>query len=253
MSFFIEKINSTKITKKPFIPISLLIYLGDNMKKIIIILMMALTVFTVCACSVTNPSYDEETRAVNESTCSDTEKEVKTEDIVSIPSGSVMPILFDNEEELKDAILGKSTLSHEPWDPEHINSIEYYFVPEHIPENSSLSYITVHSANVVFCYEFDQAPDEWLSNVVLIEWFRTLEAGDMEKNVKSWFSEDELEQYGHYDIYIYKVFDETSKKEYIRKDVFWEQDGYAFHAIIPVSFTNTDIEKYCVAKRVVVE
>ncbi len=161
-----------------------------------------------------------------------------------------MPIYFKSEGELKDAILGKATLGHGPWKPEDVTSLKYYFIPENLPKESSLSNISVHEVNVAFCYQFDQSPDEWMSNVFLIEWFRTFKAGDMKENVKKMFSESEIEHYMDYDIYVYKVTDELEKKEYLRQDIFWEQNGYAFHAIVPSWFTKDDIAKYCVAKKV---
>lgn len=160
------------------------------------------------------------------------------EDIEPIPSGSVMPMYFESENELKDFVTGKTTLQEGPWNPEYAKSLEYYFIPEYIPKESNLSYISVHDVNVVFCYEFDQSPDEWLSNVFLLEWFRSLNPGDMEKNVTRMFSDSEIEQYKGYVIYVYNVMDELEKKEYSRQDIFWEQDGYAFHAVVPIWFTK---------------
>lgn len=226
------------------------------MRRTILFVITALIVFGVSACNDSvQITVDEESIANENMSKEDTvvsETYIQIEDTASVPSGSVLPMFFDSINELNDVILGKKVMQHGPWDPEHATRIEHYFVPEYLPENSTLSYISVHAANIVFCYELDEAPDDWHSNVFIFEWYPPLKAGDMKMNVNRWFSEDELEHYGKYDIYVYKVIEESSKKEFVRQDVFWEQNGYAFHAIVPEYFTKEDIEKYCVAKMFVV-
>ena len=236
------------------------------MRRIIILVIATVLVFGLSACAVTGQNLLEvnnvdkadgiEQKPIGENNMSGDVKDEANEQIgktYSVPSGSVTPIYFKSETELKDVIMGKTTLQHGPWNPETVTSLAYYFKPEYLPEEVCLSYISVHDSNVAFCYEFDQPPDEWKSNVFLLEWFRSLKAGDMEKNVGRWFSDSEIEHYMGYDIYIYKVTDELEKKEFSRQDIFWEQNGYVFHAIVPMWFTKEDIEKYCVAKKVVVK
>lgn len=39
----------------------------------------------------------------------------------------------------------------------------------------------------------------------------------------------------------------------ISAKMFTEKDGYSFHSVVPIWFTEADIEKYCVAKKVIVK
>lgn len=224
------------------------------MRKIFALL-LAILLLTMCGCAASEIKNEVEMGDA-ESSNSASVTSVPNEGVQAIPSGEELhvskePRLFKTEQEFIAAI--KNDPKAHSKDEYSLEGINYYFVPEIVPEGAILDHIAIKDFYVVFLYQFDEEPDPFWERTFIFEWYRTMTRGDTEMNVRNQFSEEKIKQENEY--YIIKIEptdDYKGDNEYVCQDVYWEIDGYAFHAVVPIWFTEADIEKYCVAKKVVV-
>jgi len=113
------------------------------------------------------------------------------------------------------------------------NELTGYYKPNCIPSNSRLDYIQVKDFYVALFYQIDHSDAYYM-----IEWYRTLAEGQLVSGVLKYFSQDNISVLGKY--YIVSSNENSSVK-----DVFWEQDGAVFHAVVPIIYNLADISKYC--------
>jgi len=192
--------------------------------------------------------------------CNKTVKNIKFEDAITPTSttnqpiacnGCLMPAMFNSEEDFVKAINGENTYLERG---EGIEGVEFYFVPQEVPDGAWLDIISVRSTYVCFRYTFTQEQDPNWENVFLLEWKRTMPTGHIEESLNEIYGGmADIITYKQY--YIVKVKPEDryeGENEYVCQNVEWEDGKYVFHAVVPIWFTNEDIERYCVAKKVVV-
>jgi len=220
------------------------------MKKLIVIL-LSISMLLMCSCNLNN-----ETVTVTENQNQDAEISLTTESMETVlteePYLDVTPRWFKTETEFVDAIKNDPKAIEE--NTYSVGEMAYYFIPEVIPEGALLDYIAVKDFYVALYYKYDKEPDPFWERTFMFEWYRTKKTGDTELNVRNQFSEERIKQNNEYYIIKIKPTDDyKGNNEYVCQDVYWEKDGYAFHAVVPIWFTEADIEKYCVAKKVVVK
>lgn len=154
------------------------------------------------------------------------------------------PCFFDSEAELCDAIRSGSAAG-----------LTYYYRPAALPEGAALQHIEVSDYSVRLVYSLADG------SMLTFEWLRTWTADDL----KGW-SDDTLlrsdnlahsfDQSGAYFWSPEGRFSETGEMEFTDGttiNAYWTQDGAAFHAELPLSFTEEYIVAYCVANQVQVE
>jgi hypothetical protein len=113
-----------------------------------------------------------------------------------------------------------------------------YYKPAALPEDAVLESITVDERSIAFTYVLDN------QSTYLFEWLDSLD----QNGLKDWLAKrypdlSELNFDGTY---------YTAEGADV-KDVYWELDGDAFHAVVPSWFTADDIAIYCTIEFVVVE
>jgi hypothetical protein len=140
----------------------------------------------------------------------------------------------------------------------------YYYIPSVVPENVALNEILVGGNSPLYTYNSEKkrtsmydpleftiqwipqreqlkiTVEEFAKNIMPV--FPITRAGNyavVERTAASWLPDDLLKDY--------------KEDEVIFKMVWWEQEGEIFQARIPATFTQEDIEKYCVAKKVEVK
>ncbi|MDR3085593.1 MAG: hypothetical protein LBU47_04685 [Christensenellaceae bacterium] len=136
---------------------------------------------------------------------------------------------------------------------------EFYFVPAQLPEKVRLTAIRVRQRYCSWRYcEPGREAEE--NPTFLFSWIRAYTGVevDLERNLKEAFPNAEVVRMGDY--YIAKLTqnalalkDEEGGDQLLFQQVFWQQGSFYFEALVPGSFTQEDIEKYCVAKRVEVK
>lgn len=104
-----------------------------------------------------------------------------------------------------------------------------------------LTYILVGNTYVALCYDFSDAADAEI--YYLLEWYRSFKKGDLAKD-------------------LYRIYPEAqitvSKPYYILsagalQDVYWEQNGLAFHAVTPADLSMEALAAFCDAEAVRIE
>ncbi len=113
-----------------------------------------------------------------------------------------------------------------------------YYKPAALPGDAELESISVNEESIAFVYRLDN------QSTYIFEWLDSLD----QDGIKDWIMQ-------RYTDFSDLAFDGTY---YIAegadvKDVYWEQDADAFHAVVPSWFTTDDISAYCTAQFVIAE
>lgn len=134
--------------------------------------------------------------------------------------------------------------------------IEFYFKPAALPEGAYLAEIQVKDSYISFTYRLDKDSGHDSVRIFVLLWERAMTAGDLKKELHKTGKIESLKNSNQY--YWSKAARLNDKGEWdesLAQEIYvsWEQDGYVFNALAPVSFTEEDIEKYCNAVKVIVE
>lgn len=210
------------------------------MKKILVFIVITAFLFSGCGTNTEQISGND----INE-------EQKMTEDKSNLPTphADELAWIFNTEQEFVASIIDGST--ENDGSKHSIKEMKYYFIPEVVPEGVTLDHIAVKDFYVALWYTYDKEPDPYWERLFIFEWYRTKKTGDTEMNVKRHFPEEEIKRKNEYYIVKIEPWDGyTGDNEYVCQDVYWEKSGYAFHAVVPIWFTEADIEKYCVAKKV---
>lgn len=152
---------------------------------------------------------------------------------------------FKDEAALLKAIIAERDTEYKGYD---LGDVTHYFVPDAIPKGMKLKQVTARDTHISFYYGPKEVDPHWEKTFIL-EWFRTEDS-----SAKELADQDNCTTYeGEYTYTIVAVepWDGyRGKKDVIRREVYWDQGEDTFYAVVPASFTTTDIETYCVAKQV---
>ena len=113
-----------------------------------------------------------------------------------------------------------------------------YYKPAVLPEDAALESIAVDEESIVFTYRLDN------QDAFRFAWLDSLD----QNGLKDWLVKGygDLSNLDFDGTYYMAEGAET-------RDVYWEQDGDAFYAAVPVWFTADDIAAYCTAQFVVAD
>ncbi|MCX7772675.1 MAG: hypothetical protein N2376_06130 [Clostridia bacterium] len=165
-----------------------------------------------------------------------------------VGEGDLVPATFESIYDLKAGVL--KAKQGEFFD---LYSLSYCFELASVPPGFVLEDIRVKSGYCVFTY-VDKAQQSSSSAItdsqpfIDLEWLRDDEVGNFDNKVTSYFQDDSSE--------VHRCMDNKNyayKKLPTGITVLWHEDGLVFHANVPLTFTEEDILKYCVAKKVVLK
>jgi hypothetical protein len=148
----------------------------------------------------------------------------------------------------------------------YYGEVGYFYMPFEIPEGLVFKEISPGGKSPTFWYN-SKSKDLWKydPNMFSIHWYTPLiqRTDDLETRVKGIVEPLEYTRVGNYYVtecpakYYRTMFEgdilEYNDEEILFKMVFWEQGNDFFKGIVPATFTQEDIEKYCVAKKVEVK
>jgi hypothetical protein len=149
-------------------------------------------------------------------------------------------------------------------DPEwYYGELGYFYIPIEMPEGLIFKRVSPAGRSPAFHYgSEDKELLEYDPKAITIKWRSSLlkTTDDFETRVKNISEPLEYKRVGNHYVtectaQYYRIIFEKYDREYkdeeiLFKKVFWEQDGEFFDAVVPTTFTQEDIEKYCVAKRI---
>lgn len=142
-----------------------------------------------------------------------------------------VPYVFESEDALIKAVTSKDN------NVEETVSLEEYYRPRNIPKDISLAYILVKNTYVAIRYDYyaDAKNSANSGTYFLIEWYRTFSKGDLIEEVYRIYPSDQIVVHNQY--YIIKAG--------VVQDVFWEQEGLAFHAVVPSNISMGELAAFC--------
>jgi hypothetical protein len=154
-------------------------------------------------------------------------------------------LLFSSEEEFANAIKSGA---------EGLADIDQYYKPASLPEGAALETIQVSESSILLCYRVGD-------NTLIFEEYRTLTAEDIAgwRKLTEMMSDSLAHSFTRDGEYLWSSgarFNESGEMEstdYGTVNVYWTQDGYAFHTELPASFTTEDIRSFSSAAAVTVE
>lgn len=204
--------------------------------KYLLLIIAIVMLASLIGCSV--PISNDE-GAINKIVSDNNAENLKNDEAIETPHVYELPYFFSSEKELSDAV--KSKLKFEDV---AVSRIDEYYRPNYIPDGVSLEYIAVKDFYVALRYKYNdiiKQTDE--DPYYLLEWFRTMTEGSLEKHMYRTYASDHFETFKHY--YIVNAD--------IVQSVYWEQDGKVFHAVTPSDISLEELEKFCNAEKVVIE
>ena len=185
------------------------------------------------------PETEDDKVSLSSANTNDT-VDAQPNEVFASPVGcSLLPFFFDDETALLDAVCSDEQ------NDETISSLNEYYRTRSIPDGTSLSQIMVKDFYVALRYDYTDAatePDD-SDPYYLFEWCRTQKEGDTEANVYRTYSPDKIETFQHY----YIVNAGTLQ------NVFWEENGLAFHAVTPASISEDQLAQFCAAEKVMIK
>lgn len=146
---------------------------------------------------------------------------------------------FSGEEQFKETVKTENENAT-------LSGVSEYYVPKYLPKDMELEFINVKDFYVALNYKYtDEQKEESINDeCIVFEWYRTLKEGDLEENfIKRSFSPEQYTKYKNYFLI---------EPAGALRDVSWEEQGLVFHAVVPTSFTNEQIEEFCQAEKVTV-
>ena len=205
------------------------------MKPFKTLMLVALVVFLMtlfASCVIRNSnSYPDH----NKGSDYEAVNKIDSTDAPSVPYSNDLPKWYYSFEEFNNAVVSKKEVAY------NINSISYYFTPEYIPEGVYLNYIQVKDAYVAIYYSISDKDNDYL----VFEWYRLLKEGQLKSGVLYSFAESSISFSNDY--YVVKGEESTLF------DIFWEQDGYVFHAVVPSDVQFEEWNRFCRSKRIELE
>lgn len=171
-------------------------------------------------------------------------------------SVSTLPAVFKNKNDLIYAIENQIETDGN----KSYKSITFFFEPKWVPKEAHLISINVKEEYCCYVYTLDdKANINDTKNQLIFEWYMQ-ENSDAPKN---YFEKHKIKYKNVKDnknYYMYTVtepvftedgsYDSSSVGEPVCYNVFWSQDGYSFHGVIPLTYSEDDIMKFCDAKMI---
>jgi hypothetical protein len=221
------------------------------MKKIFLIVI--LVSFIISGCNVANNEQIKKADSISINGANVNTTSQSSESPESTPQACEVARIYSSEQDLNAAVKDGSS-KQEAENMCSLEEINYYFVPEAIPDGMKLDHIAVKEFYIALYYLYDDKPDPEWERTFMIEWERTLKSGDIKTNVERLYAENSINQKdGYYIIKAEPSKEYTGDKEYVHQNVYWEQNGYSFHSVVPITFTEEDIAKYCKAVKIAIE
>jgi hypothetical protein len=146
------------------------------------------------------------------------------------PDHSELPYEFNNEEELRSAILSE-TYNNVP----EVSSFGGYFVPNEIPADTSIRYIHVKSEYILVNYNINGVDDPE-SEYLIFEWKPLYQEGDELQFVRTFVSEIVREEDGRY------IIDGPELQVY---SIYYSFGGKVFHVVVPKSWSKEQVNAFC--------
>ena len=207
------------------------------MKKFVAILLALLFILCSCSSSAGKMVADSSKTVISEQNKGAYDKNTEQTDMPNKEHNKLYT--FSGEEQFKETVKTEN-------ENETLSGVSEYYVPKYLPKDMELEFINVKDFYVALNYKYtnEQKEESINDECIVFEWYRTLKEGDLEENfIKRSFSPEQYTKYKNYFLI---------EPAGALRDVSWEEQGLVFHAVVPTSFTNEQIEEFCQAEKVTV-
>lgn len=211
------------------------------MKRIVLLLTIALQIIAVVGCYSKNQNLSYETSYSE-----------LAEVAVSIDA-----MHFSSEQQMITQIL-----TGEKTDNEHqLELIEFYFRPIKLPEGAKLIDIRVKAFYISLDYVIGNEEPMLGENLFTFVWYRTMRGDDMKNGfIRAGLPWEPMSKNSSYNYYISENYarnsegniDKNLPLDQICTVIEWVQNDYCFHVNAPLTFTEDNALEYCIAEKVIV-
>ncbi len=134
--------------------------------------------------------------------------------------------------------------------------LEYYYDFTALPDGAELAELKIANSVTRISYTFGPTSDESYDNKMELVWYRAAQGSNFINDIAA--NGDYRALQGDGVQYLVRTIQAQSPEDVNKamdysQLVFWAQDSHAFLAAVPLSFTDEDILRYCVAKEVPVK